>query len=91
MSKTRPQPRSLPASYVVRLYRRDPARLDAVAGLIEDVDAGRTTSFRSGTELLCRLHGVDGPAPAVAAPAAPAVVDDRDARASPTPPEGDQR
>ena len=59
MSKTRRQPRSLPASYVVRLYRANPARLDAVAGLIEDVDAGETTSFRNGTELLRRLHGVE--------------------------------
>ena len=52
-------PRRLPASYVVRVYRADPSRLDAVAGLVEDVDAGRTTSFRSGTELLRRLGGAE--------------------------------
>lgn len=56
MSRTR---RRLPASYVVRVYRADPSRLDAVAGLVEDVEAGRTTSFRSGTELLRQLGGAE--------------------------------
>ena len=88
MSKTRPQPRPLPASYVVRLYRADPARLDAVAGLIEDVDAGETTSFRNGTELLRRLHGEDGPARD--AGAASAAAGARDESAPPTSNEGDR-
>ena len=57
MSKTR---RPLPASYVVRVYRSDPSRLNAVAGLIEDVEAGQTTSFRNGTELLETLRGDSG-------------------------------
>ena len=58
MSKSR---RNLPASYVIRLYREDPDRLDAVAGLIEDVQAGRTTSFRNGGELLRQLHAAPTP------------------------------
>jgi len=49
--------RSLPASYVVRLYRADPARPQAVAGLVEDLDRGVTRSFRNGTELLRQLTG----------------------------------
>jgi len=61
MSKAR---RPLPVSYVLRLYRADPSRLDAVAGLLEDVLAGRTMSFKSGTELLRQLQAADRPADA---------------------------
>jgi hypothetical protein len=65
MSRTR---RHLPASYVVRVYRADPSRLDAVAGLVEDVDAGSTTSFRNGTELLRQLGGAEPAHPDEASP-----------------------
>jgi len=52
--------RSLPASYVVRLYRADPVRPDALAGLIEDLARGETRSFRTGTELLRQLADTGG-------------------------------
>jgi hypothetical protein len=56
--------RPLPVSYIVRLYRADPDRIDAVAGLVEDVDAGRTTTFHSGSELLQRINGAESQLPA---------------------------
>jgi len=65
MSRTR---RRLPASYIVRVYRADPSRLDAVAGLVEDVEAGSTSSFRSGAELLRQLGGAAPAHPDEASP-----------------------
>ena len=55
-----PSRRRLPASYVVRLYRADPSRPEAAAGLIEDLERGVTRSFRSGTELLRHLAEAGG-------------------------------
>ena len=44
--------RPLPASFVVRMYRADPDRPEAIAGLVEDIERGVTRSFRDGNELL---------------------------------------
>ena len=44
--------RALPASFVVRMYRADPDRPEAIAGLVEDIERGVTRSFRNGHELL---------------------------------------
>ena len=44
--------RPLPASFVVRMYRADPDRLEVIAGLVEDIERGVTLSFRDGNELL---------------------------------------
>lgn len=41
-------------SYVIRLYRRD---ADAFAGVVEDVQRGRTTPFQSLAELGDLLAG----------------------------------
>ena len=55
--------RPLPASFVVRMYRADPDRPDAIAGLVEDIERGVTRSFRDGNELLRVLAtGEDAPA-----------------------------
>ena len=44
--------RPLPASFVVRMYRADPDRPEAIAGLVDDIERGVTRSFRDGKELL---------------------------------------
>lgn len=41
-------------SYVIRIYRRDPGRGRAVAGIVEDVEARRTRAF-SGRDDLWRI------------------------------------
>jgi hypothetical protein len=43
-----------PASYVIRIYRRD---AEAFAGLVEDVRAGRAAPFRTLAELCELLSG----------------------------------
>ena len=45
------------ATVIVRLYRRDPARVTAIAGLAEDIATGQVRSFRDGEELLRLLQG----------------------------------
>ena len=63
--------RPLPASFVVRMYRADADRPEAIAGLVEDIERGVTRSFRDGHELLRVL------ATGEAAPAAGAGASDR--------------
>jgi hypothetical protein len=72
------------AAIVVRLYRCDPARQDAMAGTAEIIATGQSASFADGAALLAILHAAargtalpaqdaaadPNPAPAPLAPAA---------------------
>jgi len=57
------------ATYVVRVYRRDPSQPDTMVGVIEDVQAGRACSFHDSAELLRILRGEVAPAESAAPPA----------------------
>ena len=58
MSSNRPAPTpAAVAVVVVRLYRCDPARLDAVAGIAEVIATGVPESFRDGAGLIAILQG----------------------------------
>jgi len=52
------------ATVIVRLYRRDPERATAIAGLAEDAATGQVRSFRDGDELLRLLQAAGGAEPA---------------------------
>ena len=52
----KPKPSGLPESYLVRIYRRDPAGPDTAAGIVERVDtATPPRPFQSQEELLALL------------------------------------